>query len=76
MVIDHERVQLKFPEGDGVLELGVIYEIRDGKIVRVTATPPRRGAGEKLSSTRLACGLILCMTLRNRQPRSARAHPD
>lgn len=48
IVIDHERVQLKFPEGDGVLELGVIYEVRDGKIVRATATPPRRGIGEKL----------------------------
>lgn len=48
IVIDHERVQLKFPEGDGVLELGVIYEVRDGRIVRVTATPPRRGVGEKL----------------------------
>ncbi|MES2017438.1 MAG: nuclear transport factor 2 family protein [Pseudomonadota bacterium] len=48
IVIDHERVQLKFPEGDGVLELGVIYEVRDGKIIRVTATPARRGVGEKL----------------------------
>lgn len=48
MVIDHERVQRKLPEGDGVVELGVIYEVRDGRIVRVTITPPRNGVGEKL----------------------------
>jgi len=33
-VIDHERVTRTFPEGPGDLELVMIYEVVDGRIVR------------------------------------------
>jgi hypothetical protein len=47
-VIDHERVQITFPDGPGVLEAIAIYEVRDGKIARVTFIPGKKEPGEKL----------------------------
>ena len=47
-VIDHERVQVTFPEGPGVLEAIAIYEVRDGKIVKVTFIPGPKSVGAKL----------------------------
>lgn len=35
-VIDHERVRVTLPEGPGVMEAVVIYQVRDGKIVKAT----------------------------------------
>ncbi len=34
MVVDHERVTRMFPEGPGTVELIMLYEVRDGGIVR------------------------------------------
>jgi hypothetical protein len=36
MVVDHEKIVLTFPEGPGRLEAVAIYEVKAGKIVRVT----------------------------------------
>jgi hypothetical protein len=47
-VVDHERVQLTFPVGPGVLEAIAIYEVRDGKIAKVTFIPGKKALGEKL----------------------------
>jgi hypothetical protein len=35
-VIDHEHVRRQFPEGAGTLNAVAIYEVRDGKIAKVT----------------------------------------
>ncbi|MES2153252.1 MAG: nuclear transport factor 2 family protein [Pseudomonadota bacterium] len=35
-VIDHERVRVTLPEGPGVMEAIAIYELREGKIAKVT----------------------------------------
>jgi hypothetical protein len=35
-VIDQEHVRLRFPEGAGTLDAVAIYEVRDGKISKVT----------------------------------------
>lgn len=35
-VIDHERIRVTLPEGPGVREAIAIYEVRDGKIRKVT----------------------------------------
>ena len=32
VVIDHERITRNFPEGQGTLEMVMIYEVRDGRI--------------------------------------------
>jgi len=32
LVIDHEQVTRRFPEGPGLIEMVCIYEVRDGKI--------------------------------------------
>lgn len=34
IVVDHEEVTRKFPEGKGTLELIMIYEVQSGRIVR------------------------------------------
>lgn len=47
-VVDHERVQRTFPEGPGVSEAIAIYEVRDGKIAKVTFIPGKKALGEKL----------------------------
>ena len=47
-VIDHERVQVTLPEGPGVSEVIAIYEVREGKIAKVTFIPGKRTPGEKL----------------------------
>jgi hypothetical protein len=47
-VIDHERVQVTLPEGPGVMEAIAIYEVRDGKIVKVTFIPGPKTVGAKL----------------------------
>jgi uncharacterized protein (TIGR02246 family) len=41
-VVDHEEVARTFPEGRGKLELMMIYEIRDGRIVRAWTLMGRR----------------------------------
>lgn len=35
-VIDHEHVRLLFPDGPGTLNAVAIYDVRDGKIAKVT----------------------------------------
>jgi hypothetical protein len=35
-VIDHEHVRLQFPDGPGTLNAVAIYDVRDGKIAKVT----------------------------------------
>lgn len=47
-VIDHERVRVTLPEGAGVSEVIAIYEVRDGKIVKVTFIAGKKTPGEKL----------------------------
>ena len=47
-VIDHERVQVTLPEGPGISEAIAIYEVRDGKIVKVTFIAGKKMPGEKL----------------------------
>ena len=43
VVIDHEIVTRTFPEGPGRLEAAVIYEVRDGRIVKAWLIPgPKR----------------------------------
>lgn len=34
IVIDHERINRRFAEGSGTLEMVMIYEVRDGRIAR------------------------------------------
>jgi len=34
-VIDHEKVTRTFPEGEGEMELTMIYEVKGGRISRV-----------------------------------------
>jgi len=36
-VVDHERVTRTFAEGPGSVEMVMIYEVRDGKIIRAWA---------------------------------------
>ena len=50
-VIDHERVQVTLPEGPGVMEAIAIYEVRDGKIAKVTFISGPRTVGGKLQPT-------------------------
>ncbi len=47
-VIDHERVLVTLPEGPGVMEAIAIYEVRDGKIAKVTFISGKKTPGEKL----------------------------
>lgn len=47
-VIDHERVYNTFPEGPGVLDAVAIYEVREGKIARVTFITGPRALGATL----------------------------
>lgn len=42
-VIDHEIVSRTFPDGEGLLELVMIYEVRDGRIAKAWSI-----AGKKL----------------------------
>jgi hypothetical protein len=55
-VIDHERITRTFPEGPGMLETVMIYEVRDGKIAHswVIAGPrslhPHAGAWRAVRS--------------------------
>ena len=48
VVIDHERVRVTLPEGPGVSEVVAIYEVKDGKIAKVTFIPGKKTVGEKL----------------------------
>jgi len=41
-VIDHERVTRTFPEGPGEVEVAMIYEVKDGKIVNAWSVPGRK----------------------------------
>ncbi|WP_197481632.1 nuclear transport factor 2 family protein [Collimonas pratensis] len=47
-VIDHERVRVTLPEGPGVMQAIAIYEVRDGKIAKVTFISGKRTPGETL----------------------------
>jgi uncharacterized protein (TIGR02246 family) len=47
-VIDHERVRVTLPEGPGVMEAVVIYQVRDGKIVKVTFISGAKTPGASL----------------------------
>jgi hypothetical protein len=47
-VIDHERIQLTLPGGQGVSEAVAIYEVDGNQILKVTFIPGRRAVGEKL----------------------------
>ena len=47
-VIDHERIQVTLPEGPGVMEAIAIYEVRDGKIAKVTFISGSKVPGAKL----------------------------
>ena len=47
-VIDHERIQVTLPEGPGVMEAIAIYEVRDGKIAKVTFISGPKQPGAKL----------------------------
>jgi len=47
-VIDHERIQVALPEGPGVMEAIAIYEVKDGKISRVTFIFGPKTPGAKL----------------------------
>jgi uncharacterized protein (TIGR02246 family) len=47
-VIDHERIQVTLPEGPGVIEAIAIYEVRDGKIAKVTFISGPKQPGAKL----------------------------
>lgn len=47
-VIDHERIQVTLPEGPGVMEAIAIYEVKDGKIVKVTFIYGPKLPGAKL----------------------------
>ena len=42
LVVDHERVEITFAEGPGRLESIVVYEVRDGRIQRVTLMRGRK----------------------------------
>lgn len=35
-IVDQEQVRLRFPDGAGTLNAVAIYDVRDGKIARVT----------------------------------------
>jgi hypothetical protein len=48
VVVDHERVRVTLPEGPGVLEATVIYEVRDGKIAKSTLLFGERTPGGTL----------------------------
>lgn len=47
-VIDHERVRVTLPEGPGISEAIAIYEVRDGKIAKVTFISGKKTPGETL----------------------------
>jgi hypothetical protein len=47
-VIDHERVLVTLPEGPGVSEAIAIYEVRAGKISKVTFISGKKTPGEQL----------------------------
>ena len=46
-IIDHERIQVTLPEGPGVLEAILIYEVQDGKIAKVTIIYGPKTVGTK-----------------------------
>jgi hypothetical protein len=48
VVVDHERIRITLPEGPGVMEATVIYEVRDGKIARSTLIFGEKTPGGKL----------------------------
>ncbi len=48
IVIDQERVRVMLPDGPGVIETIVIYEVRGAQIVKATLLPGRTLPGEKL----------------------------
>lgn len=47
-VVYHERIQVTLPEGPGVSEVIAIYEVSEGKIVKVTFISGKKTVGEKL----------------------------
>jgi uncharacterized protein (TIGR02246 family) len=48
VVVDHERVRVTLPQGPGVMEATVIYEVSDGKIARSTLIFGAQTPGGKL----------------------------
>jgi hypothetical protein len=48
VVVDHERVRVTLPEGPGVMEATVIYEVSGGKIARSTLIFGEKTPGGKL----------------------------
>jgi uncharacterized protein (TIGR02246 family) len=47
-VIDHERIQVTLPEGPGVMEAIVIYEVSGSTIAKASFIPGKKMPGEKL----------------------------
>jgi len=45
MVIDHEQITRDFPEGQGTLEMVMIYEVRGGRIATAWSLPGVKTVG-------------------------------